>query len=275
MEYDFLIFLLRVATFGIVFALGLWAFAAALIMGPGRKLSGSTLGFLDSDGVESDQNAKGLNARRLRRPNRADLTSPDTEKRRRALQSYRDRAKNALKQLDQIKSEAIWQSIRIVLGTLVGSTAAFALFLVANDFLFGLGDALEHYRQQPLASSVALILAKNIDAAIQLNLMSNCAADIFISDSGFAVQTASKTYRLTIAWSVPVIAQQIRWIFSGLEDKIRERKSALQAIVDTKDDEKLLEHLKPYIERRAWSVSATFSRWISAMSPIPTTFRHT
>jgi hypothetical protein len=180
--------------------------------------------------------------------------------RRRALQSYRDRSKNALRSFDNLRPEAIRQSFYVIGGTLVGSTIAFTVFVAANDFLFNQGPALIVPDHQSYWVAVLMLVVAHFDAALQLNVLSGCNSQQAFPATGFGTTLVSTIYRSVLAWSVPVIFQQVRWITRDLQPRIEALKADLQKIVDATDDGDLLEHLKPYIEYRA-----SWSSWIASL----------
>lgn len=245
----------RYALFTLFFTLTLLSIVVSLLLGPAKSFAGSALQFLKDDDIELDEKKE----RRLRRPNRDDLG--DAQKRGPALERYRARAAEAVKRSKEtlllLMSSGFRRVGRVLVVTVVASTAAFVIFLAANGLLFGSQPAKLELSVPP--ATLLRILGNHLSAAAGFNLLGQCGSPSETLAALWGAETASQVYRLVLVWTVPVLTTQLRGVLYDLPKKWLDATGDLRRIASSSDRELMLD-LAEYVGVQVAAVS-----WVSSL----------
>lgn len=121
--------------------------------------------------------------------------------------------------------------------TVLGSTVAFAVFVGANNFLFGQGEAIP-------VELLGEVVFQHIAAAYTASQLV-----LPVPLEGLGTARASQLYYYVLLWSIPVVIQQVRWVYFTLPRKWAEKTEDLQAIANA-TDEALGNQLDEHFARR-------------------------
>ncbi len=247
-----ILLLQKVMLFAATFGAALLSFVVSVLVGPARNFVGPAIKLVTDGEFEFSEGRK-----HPRRPRRAHLTDPD--KAPKALQSYRTRAQTAIensqKILRQIGWAAAWRGLFLVAITFGASTFAYLSFILANNYLFGQGDASVH-PEGSLPLALMMIVFDHVRLAYGFAPTAQ-----WVVTGGFATGIVSQIYKLVLVWCLPVMAQQFKWIVFDLPKLWSESVRDLQRIAQL-DDKTLLAELQPYInETRASAGDWLTSLW--------------
>lgn len=244
-----ILLLQKVLLFAVTFGAALLSFVVSVLVGPARNFVGPAIKLVTDGEFEFSEGRK-----HPRRPRRTHLTDPD--KAPKALQSYRTRAQTAIdnsqKILQQIGWAAAWRGLFLIAITFGASTFAYLSFILANNYLFGQGDATVH-PQGSLSLALMMIVFDHVRLAYGF-----APATQWVVTGGFATDIASQIYKLVLVWCMPVMAQQFKWIVFDLPKLWSESVRDLQRIAHL-DDRTLLAELQPYIRETQASADGWFS----------------
>jgi hypothetical protein len=105
----------------------------------------------------------------------------------------------------------------------------------------------------------------HLRAAFAFNVIGATGQSVAFQLTGPGADVVSQLYRLVVAWSVPAVVQQARWIVFDLPARWNALTAELREIVNA-NDEGLLAKLKPYIGRQAAAANWLRSLWHPALN---------